>query len=364
MPFTIEHLKSLTQLAVKHNASDIHIRSNEAPSLRVRGKLLPIQAKNFSPSDLREICNILLEHEVGNEEFTHIEETDGAFDIPDICRVRFNIFRYNDNHGIILRIIKNEIPTIASMDYLPVVKKVSEIRNGLVLVTGETGSGKSTTLAAMINEINENHAYHIITIEDPIEFVHPQKKSRVTQREIGRDTHSFEKALRSSLRQDPDIILIGEMRDKETVDIALKASETGHCVFSTLHTTDALSTIGRIISLFPPGEQDTIRKRLAINLKATISQRMLNKQDGGVTVAMEVMLTNPGVQECIRGDEPLNKIPTVIAHQKEEGGKGGQTFDQHLIELYDNEVISKDEALGAITQQTEFMQRLIAEGKD
>ncbi|MFZ8932809.1 MAG: type IV pilus twitching motility protein PilT [Bacteriovoracaceae bacterium] len=364
MPFTIDNLKSLADLATKHNASDIHLRSNEAPCLRVKGKLLPVQAKSFSLDDIKDISEILMNKKMDLNELKSMQETDGAFEIEGICRIRFNFFRYNDNYGLILRIIKNEIPSIDSLGFLPVVKKVSQFNNGLVLVTGATGSGKSTTLASMINEINENKSYHIVTIEDPIEYIHPQKKSRISQREIGRDTTSFANALKASLRQDPDVILIGEMRDKETVDIALKASETGHCVFSTLHTTDALSTIGRIISLFPPQEQDNIRKRLAINLKATISQRMLNKKDGGVTVAMEVMLNNPGIQECILGEEPLGKIPTVISNQKEQGGTGGQTFDQHLVELFDNGIISKEEVLSAITNQTEFMQRLIAEGKD
>ncbi|MDH5580292.1 MAG: PilT/PilU family type 4a pilus ATPase [Bdellovibrionales bacterium] len=364
MTFSTENLKSLTNLAIKHNASDIHLRSNEVPCLRVKGKILPIQAKDFSIEDIKDITQILLNKNIEMDEFKNMEETDGGFEIEGLCRIRYNFFRYNDNFGIILRIIKNEIPSIDAMGFLPVIKRISQFNNGLVLVTGATGSGKSTTLASMINEINENKSYHIITLEDPIEYIHPQKKSRISQREIGRDTTSYAKALKASLRQDPDVVLIGEMRDKETVDIALKASETGHCVFSTLHTTDALSTIGRIISLFPPQEQENIRKRLAVNLRATVSQRMLNKKDGGVTVAMEIMLNNPGIQECILGEEPLSKIPTVISHQKEQGGTGGQTFDQHLVELFDNDIISKEEVLGAITNQTEFMQRLIAEGKD
>jgi len=328
--------------------------------MRIRGDLVSVQAKPFTEENIEDICKILFEEDELINKYNDIKEQDGSFTIPDLCRLRFNFYRYNLNQGIILRIVKNHIPTIDELGLPPVIKSIAETKRGLILVTGATGSGKSTTLAAMINHINQNRKAHIITIEDPIEYLHPQINSRISQREVGRDTKNFSHALRAALRQDPDIILIGEMRDTETIDISLKAAETGHAVFSTVHTTNAISTIGRIVSMFPPEEQESIRKRMAISLSSTISQRMLKSaEEDKIIVAQEIMLTNPGVKECILGDEPLGNLPGVIAKTKEPDGTGGQTFDQHIIELYDNNLITKETALNAVTSQTDFMQRLM-----
>lgn len=362
MSFSLQNLTSLITLATKHNASDIHLRSDESPCLRIRGDLVPVQAKIFSHQDIKDICSILFNDPLIMNDFGSVNEHDGSFSIPDLCRLRFNFFRFSQNEGIVLRIIKSKIPSIEELNLPPVIQKIADLKRGLILVTGATGSGKSTTLASMIDRINSTRHAHIVTIEDPVEYLHPQKESRISQREIGRDTENFNLALRAALRQDPDIILIGEMRDAETIDIALKASETGHVVFSTVHTTDALSTIGRIISMFPPEEQENIRKRLAVNLSATVSQRMLKRADeDSVVLALEVMLTNPGIRECILGEEPLGKIPEVISKQKEEDGSGGTTFDQYIIELYNKNKITKETALSAVTSPTNFLQNIMQE---
>ena len=276
MAFSAKHLRSLTEVAVNHAASDIHIRTGEPPCLRIRGDLVPIQTKDFKLKDIIDLAKILVgidaEKDISVED---LNEVDGSYEIEGICRLRYNIFGYTQRMGIVLRIINSVVPTIESLGFSSIIKKIALQPRGLILVTGATGSGKSTTLAAMISYINRKKHAHILTIEDPIEYVYTQDQSRITQREIGIDTISFANALRAALRQDPDIILIGEMRDKETISIALKAAETGHLVLSTVHTTDAIRTVGRVVSMFPEGEQEDVRKRLADNLYATISQRML-----------------------------------------------------------------------------------------
>lgn len=362
MGFTRQNLQSLVQVAVQNAASDIHIRMNEAPSFRIRGDLVPVQTKAFEAEDMADLLSILLETSIKPTDLPKLAETDGSHEIEQLCRLRFNSFRYSGKTGIVLRIVSMQVPSVDTLGLPAVIKNIANRRRGLVMVTGATGSGKSTTLAAMINHINETRGCHIVTIEDPVEFLHPQKKSRISQREVGRDTEDFSTALRSALRQDPDVILIGEMRDPETVGIALKAAETGHAVFSTVHTTDAVNTIGRIISMFPPEEQNEVRKRLAENLTAVVSQRMLkatNKKK--VVIAQEIMLNNPGVKECIMGKEPLSRINTIISQGRTPGGEGSQSFDQHIIELYGNGVISKETAMSAVTSQTDFMKKLVVD---
>ncbi|MGB0455237.1 MAG: type IV pilus twitching motility protein PilT [Bacteriovoracaceae bacterium] len=353
----VSSFHSLVNLAIKHSASDIHVRADEVPLLRIRGELHPIQSKALSTADVEGIIKILLGSDENMKKFFQYDEHDGAYEVSGVCRLRYNFFKYQGKRGIIIRLIKTTVPTIDQLGLHQSLKSISLFSRGLVLVTGETGSGKSTTLASMINEINHSKATHIITIEDPVEYVHTQKKSRVTQREVGVDTKDFTSGLRSALRQDPDIILIGEMRDPETVGIALKAAETGHLVFSTVHTTDAISTIGRIISLFPSSEQEDVKKRLAENLKATISQRLLPASTPtGLIAAQEIMISGPGIKECILGEAPLSQIQRIIA--KARGQKTMQTFDQHILELYQNRKITKDTALNAVNSQTDFIQKL------
>ena len=363
MAFTRKHLKSLVKVAVENNASDIHIRTGETPCLRIRGDLVPVQTKNFGPNDVLDMARILGDMEPDeNINPEQINELDGSHEIEGLCRVRFNFFIYNQRLGIVLRVIDSEVPDIDSLGFSSVIKKIALHRRGLVLVTGATGSGKSTTLAAMVNYINRKRHAHIITIEDPVEYVYKQDLSRITQREIGIDTPSFSSALRAALRQDPDIILIGEMRDTDTISIALKAAETGHLVLSTVHTTDAIRTIGRIVSMFPEGEQEDVRKRVADNLYATISQRMLKGiEKDSVCVAQEIMITSPGVKECIEGIEHIHRLSTIIAQGKGKSGNQSQTFDQHLMDLYQNHKITKEVALAACTSESNFIQKLLVE---
>lgn len=361
MAFSLKNLSSLLAVAIQHNASDIHIRTNETPCLRIRGELLPIQTKTFLAEDVADIIKILME---GKDEATGLaisSEVDGAFNVEDLCRVRFNIFRYFGHFGIVLRVIKTQVPSLKSLDMPKTLARIALQKRGLILVTGATGSGKSTTLAAMLNHINENCGSHIITIEDPIEYLHPQKMSRVSQREVGGDTQDFGSGLRSALRQDPDVISIGEMRDPLTVDIALKAAETGHAVFSTMHTTNTITTIGRIISMFPNHEQAEAKKRLAENLYAIIGQRMLPGKNGRTVIAQEIMVTNPGIKDCISGKDDINRIPSIISLGQGKSSNGSQSFDQHIMYLFQKGIIEKEVALNAVASQSDFIQKLIVE---
>jgi twitching motility protein PilT len=361
MAFTLKNFSSLITAAIQHQASDIHIRTNETPCLRIRGELVPIQTKTFTASDLNDIVQILLTDHPQGKKFDFKNEVDGSFSIPDLCRLRFNIFGYFGQVGVVLRVINTKIPNMAELDMPRTLGKIALQKRGLILVTGATGSGKSTTLAAMIDHINENRSSHIITIEDPIEFLHSQKKSRISQREVGKDTEDFTSGLRAALRQDPDVISIGEMRDPETVNIALKAAETGHTVISTLHTTNTITTIGRIISMFPSHEQPEVRKRLAENLHAIVGQRMLPGRNNRVVIAQEIMITSPGIRDCISGKDDINRIHHIIAQSQGKSGPGGQTFDQHIMYLYQNGFIDKEVALDAVSSQSDFIQKLIVD---
>lgn len=363
MSFTVKHLASLIQVAMQHQASDVHIRSGESPVLRIKGDLVPVQTKNFTTEDLIDIMSIMTNDPNFSKKFGQLNELDGGYTVPEMCRVRFNFFKFSNQLGIILRIIKDKVPTLKELGMPGILSQVALQNRGLILITGATGSGKSTTLAAMINHINENRASHILTIEDPIEYIHKQQRSRITQREIGIDTGSYTEALRAALRQDPDVILVGEMRDPETVSTALKAAETGHVVFSTMHTTNVLTTIGRIISMYSPQEQPEIRKRMAENIHAIVGQRMLPGKNPGqnVVIAQEIMVTNPGVKEAIQGKEDISRIQTIMANGFQKGGTGGQTFDQHIMRLYQDKLISKETALEAVSSQADFMQKLIVE---
>lgn len=361
MAFTLKNLSSLVAAAIEHKASDIHIRQDEVPCLRIRGELIPIQTKNFSHEDMKNIVDILLAGQEHPQVLTAKNEIDGAYSIPDVCRLRFNIFTYFGNIGIVLRVINAKVPTLTELDFPRTLGKIALQKRGLILVTGATGSGKSTTLAAMIDHINENSASHILTIEDPIEYTYQQKKSRISQREVGTDTEDFSTGLRAALRQDPDVISIGEMRDPITANIALKAAETGHTVFSTLHTTNTVTTIGRIISMFPAHEQPEVRKRLAENLYAIIGQRMLPGKNGKVVIAQEIMVTSAGIRDCISGKDDLNRIPQIISQGQGKSTNGGQTFDQHIMFLYQKGFIDKEVAMEAVSSQSDFIQKLIVE---
>ncbi len=358
MALTKEAFLSIIKSASASGVSDIHLRTDEKPCFRLRGDLVPVKFDPLTNDDLRLVCSLMIKDQEVLKKLDTIKEHDGSFSVPKVCRVRYNLMRYQGKLGIILRLISDKVPTTEELKLPAVINKIAEANAGLVLVTGATGSGKSSTLAAMINYINKTSAVHVLTLEDPVEYVHTPIKARITQREIGQDTSDFASALRSALRQDPDIILIGEMRDAETISIALKAAETGHLVFGTVHTTDALSTIGRLISMFPPEEQSVVRVRIADNLHATISQRLLKTKDGkGRVAAQEIMLNNPGIKESILDPAKTKEIYTYI--EKGKNSSGAQSFDQHITQLYKDGLITMEEAKGNATKPDDFERNLM-----
>lgn len=358
MALTKETFINIIRTANASNVSDIHLRTDERPCFRLRGDLMQVKSDVLTNDDMKLVCSFMIKDLEILKRLDTLKEHDGSFSVPNICRVRFNIMRYQGKLGIILRLISDKVPTTEDLKLPKVINKIAEANAGLVLVTGATGSGKSSTLAAMINYVNKTAAVHILTLEDPVEYVHSPIKARITQREIGQDTSDFNSALRSALRQDPDIILIGEMRDAETISIAIKAAETGHLVFGTVHTTDALSTIGRLISMFPPEEQNVVRTRLADNLHATISQRLLKTVDGkGRLAAQEIMINNPGIRESILDPTKIKEIYTYI--EKGKNGSGAQSFDQHITQLYKSGLISMEEAKGNATKPEDFERNLM-----
>ena len=344
------------QLAVSQSSSDIHFLCGMAPALRVSDGLSPVNCPVFTPEEVAAVAQMIISDPALKAKVTEIQDLDGSFEVKNLGRFRYNVYRTVQGLGIVLRVIPQKIPTIEDLKLPPVLKKIADASRGLILVTGATGSGKSSTLAAMIDYLNSTQALHILTVEDPVEYLHSQKKSRISQRELGRDTASYAQALKSGLRQDPDVILVGEMRDHETLDIALKASETGHLVFSTVHTSDTMKTIGRLISLYPAEEQDAARMRLADNLHAIVSQRLIPGKDGKRVVAQEILINNFGIAECIANREKTGDIPGFVEKGKEVSGM--QTFDQALVELAQNAQISVATALQFASNPADFQRNL------
>jgi twitching motility protein PilT len=347
------HVNDLLKIAVERGASDLHLKVGSFPMLRVRGGLTPAASdKRLDHEDMMAVAAAVLPTGI-RDKFKTNHEIDLAYSVPGLGRFRCNAFQQRGTIGMIFRVIPMRVLTIEELNLPPVLKRISNEERGLVLVTGTTGSGKSTTLAAMIDEINSSRSSHVITIEDPIEYLHRDKKSIVSQREIGIDTDTFAKALRSALRQDPDVILVGEMRDFETIETAILAAETGHLVFSTLHTTDATETITRIISVFPPHQQQQIRLQLAGVLKAAVSQRLMPRADGkGRVPAVEVMITTPYIRDCITDRDKTHLIRDAIAQGTSQYGM--QTFDQSIYRFYEHGVITKEEALRWASNVDEF----------
>lgn len=355
MAYDPKNFIQLLMMAVKNGVSDIHLRAGEKPYFRIKGELKPIKGNPLSEADMRVICQVVIDNKALLKDFNNLKEYDCSYQFKNVCRVRVNYLKFQRRSALIMRVINMQIPTIEKLGLPDEVRHITQARRGLVLVTGVTGSGKSSTLAALLEEINQTREEHILTIEDPVEFLYQSKKCRITQRELGADTDSFKDALRGALRQDPDIIVIGEMRDAETIQIALKAAETGHLVFGTVHTTNAASTINRVISMFPPEEQDNIQKRLAESLHATVSQRLLPTKDGkGRVCTQEIMVNTVAIQECISGNEPLSGIYDFM--DKAEGTM--QSFDKHLMKLYRADLITYDVALQAASSPTNFERNL------
>ncbi len=354
-----EKLYRLLRLGLEKGASDIHFQVGYLPLYRFHGELVELRYKVLTPQDTSEMVDLLLEQDPEQSD-SDFNERDLAFELPDEGRFRVNISRQRRNFNIVLRVIPPQIKTFGDLNLPAVLGDIANARRGYVLVTGATGMGKSTTLATMINEINCTRKCKIVTIEDPIEFVFSHDKSIITQREIGTDTGSFPDALRAALRQDPDCIMVGEMRDLETVDTSLKAAETGHLVFSTIHTSDVASTISRLVSFFPTEEQLQVRARLADNLHAVVSLRLLvNKKQNGRVPAVEVMRSTRSIQECIKDPARTHEITDLIGRGR---GEKMQTFDQHLLDLLRANKISVETALNAASNPTDFQTKLEMEG--
>ncbi len=346
-------LNDILAAAVKSRASDTHLKVGLPAVFRVDGHLVPMKdATRLTPDDITKMADCVM-NPVQKEKFKHNNEVDLAYGVPGLGRFRVNIFQQRGTVGMVLRVIPMKIMTVKELNLPPVIEKLSNEQRGLILVTGTTGSGKSTTLAAMLDLINSTKTTHIITIEDPIEFLHRDKKSIVNQRELGFDTFSFSSALRAALRQDPDTILVGEMRDMETIEIAITAAETGHLVLSTLHTIDATETINRIVSTFPPHQQNQIRLQLAGIIKGIVSQRLVPAADGkGRVPAVEVMVATARIKECIEDPDKTKQIKDAIA----TGGTtyGMQSFDQSLMGHLKTGKITYEEALKWASNPDDF----------
>ncbi len=347
------HINDLLKVAVTSGASDLHLKVGSYPMMRVNGSLVVVtEEKRLDRPDTEAMAQAVFTAD-HLEKFRKSQEVDLAYSIPGLGRFRCNVFQQRGTVGLVLRVIPTRIKTVDELGLPAVLKRIASEERGLVLVTGTTGSGKSTTLAAMIDYINTTRSVHIMTVEDPIEYLHRDHHSLVNQREVAVDTKSFSHALRSALRQDPDVILVGEMRDFETVETALLAAETGHLVFSTLHTLDATETINRIISVFPPHQQRQVRIQLASVLKAAISQRLLPRADGlGRAAAVEVMVSTGFIRDAIVDKDKTSMIHGAIASGTSQYGM--QTFDQSIFGLYQHGVVSLEEALRWASNVDEF----------
>jgi len=334
-------LKSLLELAITKDASDLHLKVGSPPYLRIDGDLVPQLDYKLTDEQTEAFLDDVLNPRQ-RKIFDEKSEIDLAYSVKGLGRFRTNVFRQRGSVGIVMRRIKSNIPDFEELNLPEVLKRIAEFRRGFVLVTGTTGSGKSTTLAATIEYINERRRVHIMTLEDPIEYLHSDKKAIINQREVTIDTNTFKSALKTLMRQDPDVILIGEMRDMETFQAAISASETGHLVFSTLHTSDAMQTIDRIIDLFPPHQHDQVRSQLSLNLKAVVCQRLLPRADReGRVPAVEVMLISPTIRKLIK-ENRIAQIPSGIQAGRRDGM---QTFNDSLKGLVEHGLVTEEEAM-------------------
>jgi len=332
-------ITELLAFSVKNNASDLHLSADLPPMIRVDGDIRRINVPALDHKTVHSLVYDIM-NDKQRKDFEEFLETDFSFEIPDLARFRVNAFNHNRGAAAVFRTIPSKILTLEQLNAPAVFKEISDVPRGIVLVTGPTGSGKSTTLAGMVDYKNDTEYGHILTIEDPIEFVHESKKCLVNQREVHRDTLGFSEALRSALREDPDIILVGEMRDLETIRLALTAAETGHLVFGTLHTTSAAKTVDRIIDVFPAAEKDMVRSMLSESLRAVIAQTLLKKIGGGRVAAHEILIATPAIRNLIRE----NKVAQMYSAIQTGQGIGMQTLDQCLQDLVARGVVSKQDA--------------------
>ncbi len=349
----MDPMEKIIKAAVERGASDLHIKAGDVFRARIDGKLVALTKQALTPDQTKSIALRLIANEDDRARIDKINDYDCSWGAPGIGRFRVNILRQRSSFMIVMRVIPFEVPNFERLAVPGVLKQIAEAERGMILVTGVTGSGKSTTMAALVNHINQHHNKHIVTLENPIEFLHRDLQSSVTQREIGVDTESFRMGLRAALRQDPDVVLIGEMRDAETIDTAMKAAETGHLLISTVHTPDAQSTVLRILAMFPPEEQDVVRVRLAESLHAVISQRLLPRKDGnGRIAALEIMIVTPTIRDLMLDRDKVGEIRDYIAAGREQYGM--QTFDQHLEQLVQDGSIDLKVALAASTRPSDL----------
>ena len=347
-------INQILEIAFEKKVSDVHFEVDNPPFFRARGQLVKSKLPNLTAKDTESIARAVLEQ--NNKELSQdLKEQDASYSIANGGRFRVSIFRQRGSMGIVMRAIPPHIGTFQELKLPAVLSEISKAPNGLILVTGPTGNGKSTTLASMLRHINETYSYNIITIEDPIEFLFTSDKSCIIQREVGIDTEGFSNALKAALRMDPDVIMVGEMRDMETIDACIKAGETGHLVFSTLHTQSASSTINRLVGNFPPDSQDVIKQRLADILVAIVSLRLIKDKTGeNILPVVEIMRTTTTIQACIRE----GKIDELEKHiEKGRGQYGMQSMDQHLVDLCNQDIITLEEAK-RITHSTDLERKL------
>ncbi len=342
-------IAELLAFSVKNKASDLHLSAGLPPMIRVDGDVRRI---NLPPLDHKELHAMIYDimNDGQRKEYEEVWEIDFSFEIPGLARFRVNAFNQNRGCSAVFRTIPTEILTLEDLNCPPIFKELISVPRGLILVTGPTGSGKSTTLAAMIDYINKHEHGHILTIEDPIEFVHTSNKCLINQREVFRDTKSFNKSLKSALREDPDIILVGELRDLETIELALTAAETGHLVFGTLHTSSAAKTIDRIIDVFPAGEKPMVRSMLSESLRAVVAQTLLKRVGGGRVAAHEIMVGVPAIRNLIREDKIAQMYSSIQTGQS----YGMQTLDQCLIDLVQKGVVTRQQARAKAVNKADF----------
>ena len=346
-------MEQIIKAAVERGASDLHIKAGDVFRARIDGKLVPLTKHVLTAEQTKAIAVRLIPNEEDRARIDTLRDYDCSWGGAGVGRFRVNILRQRSAFSIVLRVIPVEVPTFESLGLPPVLGQIAEAERGMVLVTGVTGSGKSSTMAALVNRVNATQQKHIVTLENPIEFLHRDAGCSITQREVGIDTDSFKSGLRAALRQDPDVIMIGELRDAETIDTAMKAAETGHLLISTLHTADAQTTVNRVIAMFPPEEQAAVQIRLAESLHAVVSQRLLPRADGkGRVPAVEVMIVTPFIRDLIVDEARTAEIRDAIADGRDRYGM--QTFDQHLMELATSNTISYEVALAAATRPGDF----------